>query len=110
MGDYEKRSAVEAARRAYQAQAKIEAFRLGLTDGSDHRCETCRHWDNSAKHRDDDQDASGLCRVAPPRADDRSTWGVWPFTHYDDRCGQHLIDAIKVDELCLEFARENADG
>jgi hypothetical protein len=53
------------------------------------RCEDCRWWDNSTKHRDDDQDVTGLCRVRAPVVDKRNSHGRWPFTEDADWCGEH---------------------
>lgn len=54
------------------------------------RCEDCRWWDNSTKHGNDDEDATGLCRVVAPVADERDRRAVWPFTEYGDWCASFV--------------------
>jgi len=50
MGDFERRSVAEAKERSRKAQAKVDAFRVELTDERGRRCWTCRYWDNSISH------------------------------------------------------------
>lgn len=62
------------------------------------RCEDCRWWDSSTKHRDDDADVTGLCRVNPPVVDKRNGHARWPFTEAADWCGQFLHASLESNE------------
>ena len=108
MGDFERRSQAAEQQRAREAQAKVDAYRAKLTSGGDRRCETCRFWDSSTSLTFSPE--SGLCRINPPVVQINRDTAAWPFVSYEDWCGKHEIDPIKVDDLCMEFARENAGG
>jgi len=108
MGDYERRSAAEAAQRTLKVQAKIVAYRTELTDERGRRCETCRFWDSSSSHIA--YPDRSPCRIDPPTTPINHEVGVWPFVSDDDWCGKHQLDPVRVDELCMEFARENTGG
>lgn len=57
------------------------------------RCETCRWWDSSTQSASAQPDTTGLCRVRPPVADDRTGVAVWPFTEDTDWCRAHEPEA-----------------
>lgn len=62
------------------------------------RCENCRHWDHSTSHHENED--SGLCRINPPTADDRTGLAVWPFTDAADHCGSFALPlAAEFDEV-----------
>lgn len=57
------------------------------------RCENCRWWDCSTQRGDAATDTTGLCRVAPPVADERNGAARWPFTEDTDWCGSFSQEA-----------------
>lgn len=104
MGDYERRHVEEQNRLARIKQAKIDEYRRGLIDGCG-RCETCKYWDTSVSLADIDE--MSPCRINPPIAPIGHQTGQWPFVSAEDWCGSHVLDPVKVDELCMEFANGN---
>jgi len=108
MGDFERRSQEAERQRAREAQAKVDAYRAELTNQRGSRCETCRYWDSSIS-LNCAPDRSP-CRINPPVVQINRETAAWPFVSHEDWCGMHVLDPIKVDDLCMEFARENAGG
>lgn len=106
MGDFERRSAAAEQDRARKQQAEIDSYRADLSNGKNRRCETCVYWDSSTSHIAHPDRSP--CRFSPPSLLANIEVGVWPFTSNDDWCGVHVLDASKVDDLCMEFARELA--
>lgn len=54
---------------------------------NERRCDTCVFWDSSVFVKEDRD--TGACRFLPPRADERSSIAVWPYTHDTDWCSSH---------------------
>jgi len=62
------------------------------------RCEQCLFWDNSVRHRDDDNDQTGMCRANAPKVDRHTRHALWPFTDDNDWCAKGLLDPEKVED------------
>lgn len=62
------------------------------------RCESCPYWNNSVQHGNAEADTTGRCQRRAPQADERDHTAVWPFTEWNDGCGEGRAAEPKPDE------------